>query len=185
MALLGSTWLELMWRNGTANATTMRAYFDSVMSTLTASIRQEGDPDNSEPIRGTVYEGRTCVGVTWIWLAYPVVVLLLTEGFVMAAIVTSSRHLRPGLGPARGVWKSSALPLLWCGLDDSTRHRMPELGEVDEMEKYSDTVMVKLSTTFQPATDTKREGGQDDPGLTRWSLLESEAPDVGNMVRLL
>lgn len=35
-------WRELMWRNGTANATAMRAYFDSAMSTLTASIRQEG-----------------------------------------------------------------------------------------------------------------------------------------------
>ena len=42
LALVGSMWRELMWRNGTANATAMRAYFDSAMSTLTASIRQEG-----------------------------------------------------------------------------------------------------------------------------------------------
>ncbi|KAK0644505.1 hypothetical protein B0T16DRAFT_448124 [Cercophora newfieldiana] len=103
----------------------------------------EGEPGYSELVLGTIYENRTCVGVTWAWFACPVAVMALTLVFLVATIVHSSRYVRPGhrvAGPARGPWKLSTMPLLWYGIEDSTRSQMPEFGEVDDMEKCSDTV---------------------------------------------
>lgn len=80
---------------------------------MTNAIRASG---GAVPVLGTAFELRTFVHIRWGWIALPVIVVLMTGAFLVAAMMTS-RTTKTKL------WKSSALAMLFHGLDGDTRKK--------------------------------------------------------------
>lgn len=86
---------------------------DGLAKTMTNAIRASG---GGVPVIGTALEMSTFVHIRWGWIALPAVVVLMTGAFLGAAM-WRSRSTRTKL------WKSSALAMLFHGLDGDTRKR--------------------------------------------------------------
>ncbi|KAK8073540.1 hypothetical protein PG994_004439 [Apiospora phragmitis] len=147
---------------------------DGLTAWLTATIRREGVVhDGALAGLGTVYGNQTCIAVIWGLIAFPAVLFLLTLAFVALTIVQSGRHTTR-LGAGRGPWKSSALPVLWAGLEYKTRFRPDHcLSDVPDMEAHSERVTVRLGKTVVHVVGP--EGGSE--GIVqrpqgRWTLQE-------------
>jgi hypothetical protein len=80
---------------------------------MSNAIRASG---GGVPILGTAYEMGTYVHVRWGWITLPAIVVLMTGAFLAAAMLRS-RTTRTRL------WKSSALAMLFHGLDGDTRRK--------------------------------------------------------------
>ena len=78
---------------------------------MTNAMRASG---GGVPVLGTAYEMSTYVHIRWGWIALPAIVVLMTGAFLAAAMLRS-RTTRTKL------WKSSALAMLFHGLDVDTR----------------------------------------------------------------
>ncbi|KAJ9662516.1 hypothetical protein H2198_001405 [Neophaeococcomyces mojaviensis] len=159
----GYIWHQRLYANGTANLTSTRAYMESLANKMSAIIRQRGDDSPITPLQGEVQVVQTCIHVQWWWLALPIALLLLAILFFVTTIVISQRPLTSVAGRAeRRPWKSSCLPLLWCGLDDQTRRRYGPLNNLTEMEDCADDLKVTLIRKHDPM-----DGG-------RWTLSEQQ-----------
>lgn len=78
---------------------------------MTNAIRASG---GGVPMLGTAYELSTFVHIRWAWITLPALVVLMTGAFLAAAMLRS-RSTRTRL------WKSSALAMLFHGLDGDAR----------------------------------------------------------------
>ena len=83
---------------------------------MTNSFRSSG---GAVPVLGAAFEPEIYVHIRWGWIALPVTVVLLTAVFLAAAIFGSRRS---GLR----LWKSSALAMLYHGLDGETKRQCRE-----------------------------------------------------------
>lgn len=122
------------------------AYMEGLANSMTAAIRRKGDPGNSAPVVGSILVNRTCVRFDWRYLFFDAA-LLTGAMCLLATTLMKSRRIARGdgaLDAGRGPWKSSSLPLLWCGLEDSTRKRHGALDYLKEMTPCSDLLEVKL-----------------------------------------
>ena len=109
---------------------------------------------------GIIMEQQTCVTVRWGWLAFPASMILLAITFLALTMMdtsleqhvhginktgTDSRvpsRLRPG-----ATWKSSALPMLFHGLDnEELRRSVPDrLAHIQEMEDRAKSSQARLA----------------------------------------
>ncbi|KAL8992736.1 MAG: hypothetical protein Q9169_006879, partial [Polycauliona sp. 2 TL-2023] len=139
---IGDAWILALYNDGQADMDTTTAYFDGLANSISATMRE--DPSDGEPARGTTLRNQTCVGVAWGWIALPVLLVVMTLVLITVTIVLSGNDTRVG-GRAEGrrAWKSSSLPLLWCGLGDGTRERYERFDEVEKMKECGDGVMVR------------------------------------------
>lgn len=78
---------------------------------MTNAMRASG---GSVPVLGTAYEMSTYVHIQWGWITLPAIVVLMTGTFLAAAMF-KSRSTKTKL------WKSSALAMLFHGLDGDSR----------------------------------------------------------------
>ena len=78
---------------------------------MTNAIRASG---GGVPVIGTAYKMSTYVHIRWGWITLPAVVVLMTGAFLAAAILRSR-------ATSTTLWKSSALAMLFHGLDSDTR----------------------------------------------------------------
>ena len=156
-------WLAPLWASGHANLSSVSKTMESLTGTLNTVIRAEGD--QSAPARGVIQSNQTCVGVKWAWFALPCGLLMLTLVFLLSTMIISHRKVKHGaIEEGRKPWKSSTLPLLWCGIQDTTRARFGRLDDVDQMEKCGEGVEVALG----------RENGD------RWKLIGRRFDVAGN-----
>ena len=93
---IGDAWMLRLFADGRANITTAAAYMKGLAISMTAAVREGGDPSNSAPARGTVFSNQTCVRVEWAWLALPAVLLFLTLVFLITTMYKSRRYTRRG-----------------------------------------------------------------------------------------
>ncbi|KAL9637156.1 MAG: hypothetical protein Q9164_002380 [Protoblastenia rupestris] len=173
---IGDAWMLPLYAGGRANISSTERYFQGLATSMTAAIRDNGDVIGSEPARGTVIASQTCVGVNWAWLALPIVLLVFTAGFLVITVLMSSRFRRVGgregkrgKEAGRRAWKSSSLPLLWCGIGDKIRDKYDGFDEVEKMKKTGDGFKVRLER------QGGQEGGHSKPlrdGKSRWMLKE-------------
>ncbi|KAK7917350.1 hypothetical protein PG985_010958 [Apiospora marii] len=177
--LLGDAWIKRLWANGTADRSSFTAYMDGLTAWITATIRREGVVhDGSLAGLGTVYSNQTCIVVSWGWISFPATLILLTLVFLSLTVFESSRHTtRVGTVAAqagRKPWKSSALPLLWAGLEYDTRYRPDHcLSDVLDMEAYSEKVIVRLSKMVVPMAIQEEGAGEVlEQRQGRWTLQE-------------
>ena len=167
---VGDTWMLNLYAGGAANLTSAAAYMERLAVTMTAAIREGGDDSNSAPARGIVFSSQTCVGVEWAWLAVPAVLLFLTLVFFMTTLVKSRRYTRTGAAEdGRKPWKSSSLPLLWCGMRDGIRARYERFDKVEKMKESGDGMKVSLMKERWSESEEPRE---DDHKHGRWVLKE-------------
>ena len=172
---IGDAWMLFLYADGQANLTSAAAYMEGLAISMTAAIREGGDPSNSAPARGTAFGSQTCVGVKWAWLALPVVLLFLTLVFLVTTVVQSRRYTRTGAAEdGRKPWKSSSLPLLWYGMRDETRARYERFDEVEKMKESGDGMKVSLR---RERWSGYGEPGGDDYKQGRWALREESAVD--------
>lgn len=96
---------------------------DGVATSISNRLRET---NSSRLIEGTVKLPVTKIHVNWYWFIYPASMVLLAAIFLIVSIIFSTE--RGGV-----VWKSSALPLLLCGLKDYERH--DEMVRLRELER--------------------------------------------------
>jgi len=89
------------------------------------------------PHRGVATSSESFVHVRWAFITVPVVVVLLTALFLAAAMWRSSRSRTK-------LWKSSALAMLFHGLDPDTRLRIGSEGSLGEKVQRAKGVKVRL-----------------------------------------
>ncbi|KAI1112127.1 hypothetical protein F5Y14DRAFT_453421 [Nemania sp. NC0429] len=137
----GNLWSVNLWRDGNATLNTVQTAMDGLGYAITARWRQgDGISTNAGPLVGTALKNRTCVRVNWFWIALPASLLLLTTTFLVLTIIRT--NLDSGL-----VWKSSALPMLFIGLDEETRQSAGRVTELDEMKAAAASATVQLRET--------------------------------------
>lgn len=169
--IIGDAWMQTLWANGTADLASFTKFMDGVTASITATMRVEGDTSNSLPALGVILESRTCVGVSWPWITLPAALLVSTLAFLALTLFQSSRQAQLGSAQrGRKPWKSSPLPLLWCGLEDATGGRFHCFDEVKDMENYSDNIIVRLRRTVRPVVS--QHDGSVEWGQARWILQE-------------
>lgn len=172
---IGDAWLLSLYADGQANLSSVVMYMEGLATSITATIREGGDVSNSAPALGTVLGSQTCVGVNWGWLGLPAALVLLTLVFLVATVIQSRRYTRAGAaGAGRKPWKSSSLPLLWCGMRDDTRGRYERFDEVKKMKESGDHVKAALRRQWW---DEYQEPGADGSGQGRWALREEAVFD--------
>lgn len=89
------------------------------------------------PVAGRTTSAESYVHVRWGFAIVPIVVVVGAALFLVAAIVQSKRTTTP-------VWKSSALALLFHGLDDSARADLVRTAGLREKKAQSRAMKVKL-----------------------------------------
>lgn len=135
----GAPWQMGLFSNGTATLSSASAYMERLENAITSFIRQYGDTPSVDYAQGTEYGLQTCIKVRWAWLILPSALILLTIVFLLATILgTRSRNM---------TWKSSALALLFHGLDTISREQCGELMDLPAMENAAEQVQAKLAVS--------------------------------------
>jgi hypothetical protein len=110
-----SDWIEAMW-NATADPD---AWMDTFTLAMSKEIRQRGtiDPRSGMNYNGYATEMAPFVRVQWLWMVYPAVLIAGSLWFLLHTIV---RGAHDGVS----VWKSDALPMLFCRIDSGIHERV-------------------------------------------------------------
>jgi len=138
--------LDILYGGGVTNFTHIDNVLRGISDSMTAAIRLTGmvkDTDSGQGggqgnITGQVLLADTCIDVRWTWIALPVAVSLLTLVLLIWTILldTAMRD--------RSGWKSSALPVLFHGLDSSNVTTRDHLHSMKEMEVEAKGMWVRL-----------------------------------------
>lgn len=139
-------WLEPVFNNGTASLSSVRAKMASIAEAMTNYLRMS-DPTNSTA-PGITMTTQTCVKAQYVWLVLPVALVFATCIFLVALIIQSIR----GFDPARKVWKSNILAVLFHGIDVPSQNPGCEIhargvDEPERMDKLAESVKTKLEQT--------------------------------------
>ncbi|KAH9864233.1 hypothetical protein J1614_010167 [Plenodomus biglobosus] len=81
-------------------------HMERMATAMTNLVRS--DSNSNELITGSAYAPEIYISVQWVWLTFPIVMLLLSIVFLVSTIIKTSR----GQGGTLGVWKTSAMPTL-------------------------------------------------------------------------
>ena len=135
-ATMGSLWTQNLYKNGTADLSTVAKYMDDLTSSMNAVIRQRNPNVSTSSVYGTAYSTETCIRVQWAWLTLPASLLVLTIFFLVATAIHSRRWHK--------TWKSSSLALIFHGFRDTTRDKHGILTRTDEMENAAERIRAQL-----------------------------------------
>ena len=114
--------------------------FQNVSDSITKYIRENGNVNHSAPAIGLVLHDQTCVQVRWWWLAFPVVLVVLTIVFFAAMVIQTRRGDHP-----KHEWKSSPLPLVFHRLERDTQDPNEDIVDINEMEGVARRLHVRLN----------------------------------------
>ena len=134
---VGVPWLLNMLSNGNASLDTMNRYMDGLANSMTAVMRQAGNAPNTASPTGISYKLETCIHVQWAWLSLPAALILLAAAFLISTILETR--------PWQMTWKSSALALLFHGLDPNTRETYGALTDIRDMKRDARNAQVQLA----------------------------------------
>ncbi|KAJ3545026.1 hypothetical protein NM208_g2722 [Fusarium decemcellulare] len=96
-------------RNTSTSVATIRENMDSMAMRITTEIRKYGRGAWSEEnakVNGHVWENKSCVHISWRWMALPATLLTLCAILLLWTMVSD------GLSKNGAIWKASVLPLL-------------------------------------------------------------------------
>ncbi|KAK3332723.1 hypothetical protein B0T19DRAFT_482928 [Cercophora scortea] len=109
---------------------------DMAIST-TVSLRSIGGNDTRLPVNGTAISSESYVRVRWGFVAVPVLAVLLTAVFLATAIAMTRRS-------GARLWKTSALAMLFHGLDEDARERFEDFADLRAKRREARGVKVIL-----------------------------------------
>ena len=115
-------------------ATGLEDAISDLATSMTVAFRSF---NGAVPVKGQAFTFETYVHVRWAWITLPVLVVVLTGFFLAAAIFRSSRTKTK-------LWKSSALAMLFYGLDGEARKVFKRPGSLEEKKMWAKRVRVKL-----------------------------------------
>jgi hypothetical protein len=105
-------WLKSMYNKGNATFKSIDANMEAVAVAITNKMRRQGSGWDGTPAYalGTMSRATVCTHFDWVWLSFPIALLVLTASMLLITIIKT-------LCDAQQVpiWKSSALPLLFTG----------------------------------------------------------------------
>jgi len=140
--------LDVFFSIGVTNFTYVDNILRGISNSMTSAIRLKGGVRDSSssgprraagPITGQVLRADTCIHIRWAWITLPAAMVFLTSLLLTWTIVLhTSRKRRPA-------WKSSALPVLFHGLECADRIVENKILTVREMEKEATGMWVTLS----------------------------------------
>lgn len=110
---------------------------DMLMNDLATSVTVSFRSFNGTNVTGIAHTVESYVHVEWSFLAVPLLTVLLTTLFLVAAIYQTYRQ-------KASLWKSSVLATLVHGLDGNARERLEDLGGLKEQQKEAKSVRVQL-----------------------------------------
>lgn len=152
--------LMAIWHAGSGNGTLedMSGFMKNISDSLTIHVRQHGHPNLSQPVLGETHSNTVCIRVQWEWIIYSAVVVGSTLMFFIWVVIQSKidqAQLRKawekeGVHAPFYDFKSSALTLLFHGLDDGSRRELVDVGstnQTSEMEKRVKNVDIQLIAT--------------------------------------
>jgi hypothetical protein len=141
-------WLRNFYLDGKITMSTVDAYMQGLVFTMTATIRSRGDSPiapYTNYASGTVLQSVECVYAHWQWLALPASVVLGAIVFLLTTIISTyipkRRRLAGGPYEPR---KSSALALLFHGLHPDTLRSVEQPKNVGKMEDIAENLDVKF-----------------------------------------
>ncbi|KXH56762.1 hypothetical protein CSAL01_03206 [Colletotrichum salicis] len=94
---------------------------------------------------GSTLVAHACVYVHWLWVAYPVALLLLQWAFC-SLVLASRRSSSSNGGQQRMAWKSSSLALSFNGLENDVAKRHSGLYTLEKMNQVAKGTTVKIAT---------------------------------------
>ncbi|KAK3348434.1 hypothetical protein B0H65DRAFT_175644 [Neurospora tetraspora] len=123
---------------------------EMLMSDLAVSLTSTFRTLTAVPINGTSLSYETFVSVRWGFVALPVTAVILAAFFLGLAAWETKRS-------GASLWKTSALAMLFHGLDGDARERFEDLRSLEAKKRESRNVKVRLSA---------EEGSLDGKGGT-------------------
>jgi len=130
-----SDWIEAMW-NATYDLPT---WISNLALSLTNEVRLAGHG-------GGDYDGHATqlapvINVQWLWMIYPLTLISASVYYLLSTIVQSSRD-------GVSVWKSDALPMLFCRIDSTIHEKVKDGMDVPNgLEERVGPVEVALQRT--------------------------------------
>ncbi|KAK0731355.1 hypothetical protein B0H67DRAFT_69886 [Lasiosphaeris hirsuta] len=138
-----SDWVEAMWNATTGGMDSLDRWIATFAASMTTEIRRSGNPSSSNAGSGKRYDGSAMqlapfIRVQWYWLAYPAFMIVLSVYFLLHTIIASARD-------GVSVWKSGALPMLFCRIDDNIHDHVGDGMDVpDGLEERVGDVCVAM-----------------------------------------
>ncbi|KAF7186700.1 hypothetical protein HII31_11932 [Pseudocercospora fuligena] len=130
-------------------------FIERIANSLTAQMRGI----TGETANGTTYSVVAVVQPRWGWLVYPLIVLALALGFVVATIIISAKKRMP-------TWKSNVLPGMVFSLDTATSTAIAARGpRLSAIEKEAKRHLIAMS--------------RDD---TQWTLVGTKHGDRSRLL---
>ncbi|KAK3954431.1 hypothetical protein QBC32DRAFT_336356 [Pseudoneurospora amorphoporcata] len=111
---------------------------EMLLSDLSVSLTSTFRTLVGVPVNGTSLSVETYVSVRWGFVALPVVAVLLAAVFLALAAWETKRS-------GANLWKTSALAMLFHGLDEDARERFEDLRSLEAKKRESRNVRVRLS----------------------------------------
>ncbi|KAF2430984.1 hypothetical protein EJ08DRAFT_588311 [Tothia fuscella] len=115
-------------------------YVERIAETMTNTIRNSPAVDGSlVTVTGTAWDMRTHVKVRWAWVILPLVLLVFSLVFLIITVARSSREVE-----TVGIWKTSAIAILFNGLDDDARKNVTPNCRMGEARTKARQLRVRL-----------------------------------------
>jgi hypothetical protein len=113
---------------------------DEIAQTVTNIIRNNPAEDgNLELVQGRSWNSKIFVEIRWAWIIMPMCLLAMGLGLLCVTVLRSSRE-----SSLVGIWKNSAVAILFNGLDETTQKSVtPNCGLGEARAKAKD-LMVNL-----------------------------------------
>ncbi|KAK6839396.1 hypothetical protein PG987_005262 [Apiospora arundinis] len=143
-------WLNNIFNGGHATVESIDTFIGAGIKSYTNQLRAYGTDWDNNPLKasGTVMETTVCTQFNWVWLVYPLAMLVGTLILFMAIFISSSGLF--GGGVQETVWKSSVkssvLPLLFYGLEAQYQWDNPKLATANELQRASKGIKVHFSS---------------------------------------
>lgn len=113
----GDPWLNLLAFNAWMAPNNVTRHMQRLATAMTNTIRSA--KGNQVSVRGNAYARKVFIHVTWAWLAFPLVLLMLSLVFLVATIIRTSKDTE-----GAGIWKTSAMPTLIYGLPKNAQDKV-------------------------------------------------------------
>lgn len=143
--LTGPQNLQTIFNRGNISFELVEDAFKNISDSMTSTVRQTAEGNNSVPVIGIVQEQKTCVSVHWAWLSFPTALIIVVLTFFIAILLQQHRS-----SPRLPIWKSSLLPILVPGamMKSEEDGRIIGNGEDnEELRKIACKAMVRLRRT--------------------------------------
>jgi len=150
-------WLNSFWENGNASMHTVQKTVDGFVKAATDRMRAEGGsmyngrvPGEELPFEKLVVKGvgldtTVCVEFDKWWLALPVGLLALGAFLLVVVVLDGYLDVDENGEGRQPVWKSSLLPLMYCGFLGGVGTPWRSVPEEDELEKLAKKEKAVLS----------------------------------------